>query len=208
MKFDHTLIQSRHPSPLARLVSMLVLAGGIIFLSGCSTLTVRQDLDTIVALAPAPTLVKKGQEMRSAETAAAPLAGALAFVGVGSSMEPVYASGTALVVMPCAFGQLRPGLSVVYVNHNGQGVAHVLKGKVHDGWIAQGANNALEDQDLVTASNLVGVITQAYASVDLPLRREIADRIALKATILEGVRTQLARRDAKPGSVGMELAAQ
>jgi hypothetical protein len=208
VKIGRTIIQSRPVAPWARLATLLLLAGGVVFFSGCSTVTARQNLDTIVALAPAPTLVTKGQELSAAETAAAPLAGAHAFVGVGNSMEPIYASGTALVVTPCAFQQLRRGMSVVYVNHNGQGVAHVLKGKIHDGWIAQGTNNPLEDQDLVTEANLVGVITQAYASADTPLRREIASRVAVRAAMLDVERARLALGNSKPGSVGTDLAAQ
>jgi hypothetical protein len=123
-------------------------------------------------------------------------------------MEPIYPSDTALVVEPCAFQRLRRGMPVVYVNHNGQGVAHVLNGKVHDGWIAQGANNPRVDQDLVTEANLVGVITQAYTSGDLPAPRGIAERNALKAAILEGAGARLALGSSKPGAVGTDLAAQ
>ena len=208
MKLARTIFPSRSVSPLARVATVLVLAGGIIFFNGCSTVTARQDLDAIVAMAPAPTLVTKGQELSAAETAAAPQAGAHAFFGVGNSMEPIYASGTALVVTPCAFQQLRRGMSVVYVNHNGQGVAHVLKGKIHDGWIAQGTNNPLEDQDLVTEANLVGVVTQAYASADTPLRREIASRVAVRAAMLDAARARLVLGNSQPGAVGTDLAAQ
>ena len=208
MKLARTIFPSRSVSPLARVATVLVLAGGIIFCNGCSTVTARQDLDAIVAMAPAPTLVQPGQELSAAESAVAPLAGAHAFVGVGNSMEPIYASGTALVVTPCAFQQLRRGMSVVYVNHNGQGVAHVLKGKIHDGWIAQGTNNPLEDQDLVTEANLVGVVTQAYASADTPLRREIASRVAVRAAMLDAARARLVLGNSQPGAVGTDLAAQ
>jgi hypothetical protein len=166
----------------------------------------RRDLDTIVAMAPVPVVVAKGQELHTAELAAANLAGARAFYGVGDSMAPIYASGTAIVVTPCDYSQLRPGMSVLYVNHDDRGVAHALVEKARDGWIAQGASNPDRDEDLVTARNLVGVITQAYASSDTPLRRAIAGRAALKA--ISGAKGQVALNLSKAGSLNSALAWQ
>jgi hypothetical protein len=94
-------------------------------------------------------------------------------------------------------------MSVVYVNHNGRGVAHVLTNEMPRGWMAQGVNNAQEDADLVTAGNLVGVITQAYASADTPLRREIASRAARRNS-----RPQLALNLAPAGRAGLAVAFQ
>ncbi len=180
MKFALVLNPIRSTTPV-RLGAILVLATGALFFSGCSsTLSVRSNLDAIVALAPAPVLVKQGTELSTADAAAANTTGAQAFLGAGESMEPIYASGTAIVVTPCDFATLRPGMSVVYVNHDGRGVAHSLVEKLGNGWVAQGVNNPDADADLVTARNLVGVITQAYASTDTPLRREIAGRAMLK----------------------------
>jgi signal peptidase I len=193
---------------MGRLAAVLVLAGGALFFSGCSSLSVRRDLDTIVAMAPAPVLVKKGAELRSAEAAAASVTGAQAFLGAGESMEPIYASGTAIVVTPCDYTNLQPGMSVVYVNHDGRGVAHTLVEKQGNGWIAQGVNNPEQDADLVTARNLVGVITQAYASSDTAMRRDLAARAALKLAASAGVKTQVALNLSKAGSKTMTLAWQ
>src|ERR1022692_4098744 len=109
MQFNSSPFQSRS-------VVALSLVVGAFFFSGWSSVSVRRDLDTIVAMAPAPVLVKKGLELRSAEAAAAKTAGAQAFKGAGDSMLPIYASGTAIVVSPCDYSDLRPGMSVVYVN--------------------------------------------------------------------------------------------
>ena len=188
---------------VVRLGAALVLAMGALVFSGCTSLSVQRDFDTIVSMVPAPTLVTPGREFRAAETAASRITGAQAFSGAGDSMKPIYASGTALVVMPCDYRQLQRGMPVVYVNHRGQGVAHVLINEVGTGWIAQGVNNADEDNDLVTAGNLVGVITQAYASADTPLRREIARRVALKTMAsLSKIPGPLALNLPKTGSAG------
>jgi hypothetical protein len=208
VKSIHSLLAARTGPSLGRIAIVLGLAVGALFFSGCSsTLSVRSNLDAIVALSPAPVLVKQGTELRTAEAAAAGTAGAQAFVGAGDSMQPIYASGTAIVVTPCDYAMLRPGLSVVYVNHNGRGVAHALVAKSGDGWIAQGVNNPDADADLVTARNLVGVITQAYASSDTPQRREIADRALLKTVNATGT-SQVALNLSKDRTPGMALAWQ
>lgn len=206
MKFAAALRQDRSVSSGARLAAVLALAGGALCFSGCSSLSVRRDLDTIVAMAPAPVLVTKGAELRSAEAAAANVTGAQAFLGAGDSMQPVYASGTAIVVTPCDYSDLRPGMSVVYVNHDGRGVAHALVGKSGQGWIAQGVNNPEQDEDLVTTRNLVGVITQAYAASDTPFRREVAARATLRMANV--VQAQVARNLSKSGPANMVLASR
>ncbi len=209
MKFTGPALQPRTSSGVSRLAIALTLAFGALGLGGCTSLSVQRDIETIVTMAPEPVMVKQGQEFRAAEAAAQHLAGAQAFRGVGDSMEPLYVSGTAIVVMPCEYSQLRAGMSVVYVNHNGRGVAHVLTNEMPGGWIAQGVNNRDEDPDLVTANNLVGVITQAYASADTPMRREIASRAALKATgRLGAARTQLALNLPKAAAADMVVALQ
>mgnify|MGYP006281818985 CR=1 FL=1 len=152
-------------------------------------------------MAPAPVVVQEGQELRAAEVAASKIDGAQAFRGVGDSMEPLYVSGTAIVAVPCEYAQLRAGMTVVYVNHDGRGVAHVLVNQMPDGWIAQGVNNAREDADLVTARNLVGIVTQAYASTDTLARREAAGRLMNKTS-----RPQLALNLARAGSAGLAMA--
>ena len=210
MKFTATLIATRPVSSVTRLAAVLAMAAGALVFSGCSSLSVRHDLDTIVALAPAPApvLVAKGAELRSAEAAAANVTGAQAFLGAGESMEPIYASGTAIVVTPADFSDLRPGMSVVYVNHDGRGVAHALVEKSGRGWIAQGANNPERDEDLVTERNLVGVITQAYASADTPLRRDLTARAAMKTAAVTGLPAKVALNFSRTVSTNMVLAAQ
>jgi hypothetical protein len=178
MQNSSPLFQARSATALFRALAVVALASSTLAFG--SSFSVRKNLDTIVALAPAPVLVKKGFELRSAEAAAAQITGAQAFLGAGESMEPIFASRTAIVVTPVDFAQLRPGMSVVYVNQDGRGVAHTLIKKTRSGWMAQGVNNPDRDEDLVTAQNLVGAITQAFAASDTPFRRELAGRAMLK----------------------------
>jgi hypothetical protein len=190
MQFNRSLFQTRSGTALVRTLAILALSSSSLAFAG--SFSVRKNLDTIVAMAPAPVLVKKGFELRTAEAAAAKIEGAQAFLGAGESMEPIYASRTAIVVTPVDFAQLCPGMSVVYVNQDGRGVAHTLVKKTRHGWVAQGVNNPDRDDDLVTSANLVGVISQAYASSDTPLRREIASRTLLKVASSSSTQQQVA----------------
>lgn len=156
----------------------LVVMLGSLALTGCTALSIEEDFATVVALAPAPVVVPAGQELTAAERAADRMSGARAFRGVGDSMMPLYTTGTAIVVVPCDFRQLRAGMTVLYVNHEGRGVAHVLTSRMIGGWTAQGVANAAEDPDLVTPRNLVGVVAQAYASADTAMRQNFARRLA------------------------------
>jgi hypothetical protein len=164
---------------LARLGGALALLAGLIFTSGCSTMSVQRDLDSILAMSPVPQMVPKGHELSAAEEAAAHVRGGQAFRGLGESMEPLYTSGTAIVVTPVDFTKLRKGMQVLYVNHDGFGVAHVLVGDLPGGWIAQGVGNKSEDEDLVTSRNLVGVITQVYASTMTTVWNQKVSRLAM-----------------------------
>lgn len=143
-------------------------------------------LAAIIRQTPASTLVTSGQQIAAAEAAAAEIPGAEAMWGVGESMAPLYASHTAIVVAPIAFKDLKKGMTVVYVNHEGDRVAHALTGDVPKGWIAQGVNNDEEDDDLVTADNLVGVIVKAYSESHSEFRTMLAKQLIAKGRLAAG----------------------
>jgi hypothetical protein len=161
----------------------LALAAAGLMLGGCATYSPANNLELFARSAPLPTLVAHGKEMATAEAVAAKSDVDFALHGVGSSMEPVYLGGTAIVVHPCGYRTLRPGMAVVYVNRRGNYVAHMLVEEMPKGWFAIGLNNAEPDDDLVTAGNLVGVVKQAYAANDTPFRQDIAARIALRDAV-------------------------
>lgn len=131
---------------------------------GCSSSRAISKVELFVRTAPLPTVVPPGQALAAAERLAATREGDFALQGVGISMEPVYASGTAVVVRPTAFHMLRKGMPVVYANAKGACVAHMLVEKLRGGWLAIGLNNAEPDEILVTKENLLGVVQHAYVS--------------------------------------------
>jgi len=105
--------------------------------------------------------VNVNEAWRDAKTVAAREPGRMPAAGTGSSMQPVYGDNTLLVISPIDYEQLRAGMTVAYVNHNGVRVVHRLVEKKEGGWRVMGLNNERVDQDLVTKKNLLGVI---YAS--------------------------------------------
>jgi phage repressor protein C with HTH and peptisase S24 domain len=87
--------------------------------------------------------------------------------GDGTSMAPLYPSGTVLVVARVSFDQLKRGATVIYRNNEGRPIAHVLVSLSRKGWRAAGINNPHLDEGSVSPENLLGVVTSAYTPVDL-----------------------------------------
>lgn len=141
-------------------------------------------LAAIVRETPAATPVPAGQQWSRAETAAAKIPGAIAFRGLGDSMEPLFASRTAVVVAPVDFTALKKGMTVVYRNGAGRLVAHALVGNMRAGWIAQGVGNAEEDEGFVTRENLVGVVVNAYAEKPSEFRAILVKDLVAKGRLL------------------------
>ena len=101
------------------------------------------------------------QAWTDAQLVASRAPGRIPVMGMGVSMQPVYGDNTLLVISPIAYGQLRAGMTVAYLNSHGVRVVHSLVEKTDDGWKVMGLNNAALDGELVTRRNLIGVI---YAS--------------------------------------------
>lgn len=175
--------------PLFALRGVVALAAAIagLLVSGCNTTTSEStDLMLFAENAPLPQIVARGMELAAAEQAAKAQRGCFAVQGEGFSMEPMYVSGTAVVVRAGGYEHLRSGQPVVYRTRGGMTVAHMLVRPTDHGWVAAGLNNKSHDVELVTADNLVGVITQAYASRTGSLPKAVAARIALNEQIRSG----------------------
>jgi hypothetical protein len=91
-------------------------------------------------------------------------------VGSGDSMLPLYRENTVVVTRRVATGDLRAGMTAVYVGDSGRLVAHVLVRRTWDGWLAQGVGNDACDTVKVTGQNLVGVVVRAFEPSKSPLR--------------------------------------
>ena len=171
----------------------LALAAVGMLLGGCTTYSPSANMELFVKTAPVPSLVERGAELAAAQLKAEKTPGAFALMGAGSSMEPMYLAGTAIVVQPQSFVTLRKGQPVVYRNRRGYLVAHMLVEETRDGWIVVGINNAEADEELVTRNNLLGVIKAAYAAADSPFRADIAARIAVTDGVDRGAKYTLLR---------------
>jgi signal peptidase I len=112
---------------------------------------------------PAPVVVEKGEAMKLAEKLAQENGGT-ALWGIGQSMEPLYAPGTAVVVKEIAYDDIKKGMTLVYRKANGHLVAHSVIDEDRHGYVVQGVNNDEPDVASVNEKNLVGVIVAAYSA--------------------------------------------
>lgn len=171
---------------LRQVRALALVVAGIAAVTAHAGIRSERLLAAIIKHTPASTIVSSGQQIRAAENAAAAIPGAEAMWGVGESMEPLYASHTAIVVAPIEYRNLEKGMTVVYQNRRGEMVAHALTGDVPKGWIAQGVNNDEEDDDLVTADNLIGVIVGAYSEMHSEYRTMLAKQLIAKGRLPVG----------------------
>jgi len=79
-------------------------------------------------------------------------------------MQPLYQSGTLLIVQPTSFEKLTRGMSVVFRSRN-RSIAHVLVAKTKDGWRTTGLNNRRHDYVCVNSDNILGVVVAAFTPV-------------------------------------------
>lgn len=185
----NSTLRSRQNDNTRRTGFAAILAVAGLFLGGCATTyTPAANLELFSRSAPLPQLVQAGKQFEVAEATAAKREGDFVLNGAGNSMLPVYLPGTAIVVHPCSFKELRKGQAVVYQNRRGRYVAHMLVEDMPKGWFAIGLNNPEPDDDLVTKHNLVGVITAAYAAADTPFRADVAERIAVRDAVNGGTK--------------------
>lgn len=144
----------------------------------------KRQLAAILQQTPVPHLVAEGEQMKEAEKTAAQIKNAVTLWGVGQSMEPLYAPNTAVVVAPIKYDDVKKGMTVVYVKHNGRRVAHSVIGETRDGYLVQGINNDDADTEVVNEGNLVGVVVQAYASAETSFRNGVTQQVAAKDRVV------------------------
>lgn len=171
-----------------RLALVALVAVGSSLVAGAGIKSERM-LAAIIERTPAPRLVAEGSELKAAEARAAALPNAHALWGIGRSMEPLYATNTAVVVQEINYDDIKKGMTVVYVKSNGRRVAHSVVGETRGGFLVQGVNNDEEDAELVTADNFIGVVTEAFASADTAFRAETEKRLAAKGKVKVSNRT-------------------
>jgi signal peptidase I len=169
------------------LLATLVVAGATLV----SEAGIRSDrmLAAIITRTPAPRLVTEGEQLKVAQKVAAEMTKARAFWGIGRSMEPLYATNTAVIVQEINYDDIKKGMTVVYMKSTGVRVCHSVVGETRGGLLVQGVNNDEEDAELVTPENFIGVIVQAFASADTEFRTETEKRLAATGKIRTGNRS-------------------
>ncbi len=176
-----------NPATARLLLTTLLVAGSALVAS--AGIKSERVLTAIIQNTPAPRLVAEGQQLKTAEKVAAGIPGAQALWGIGRSMEPLYATNTAVIVQEIKYDDLKKGMTVVYIKSNGRRVAHSIVGETRGGFLVQGVSNDEEDAELVTEKNFIGIVTQAFASADTAFRTDTAARLVAKGRIRSGNRT-------------------
>ena len=115
-------------------------------------------------LSPAAQFAAPSTARLKAYQAATTIPGAYVVEGRGRSMQPLYQSGTLLVVQPMPFEKLTRGMSVVFRSRN-RSITHVLVAKTKDGWRTTGLNNRCHDYVPVNSENIRGVVVAAFTPV-------------------------------------------
>ncbi|RFC42516.1 MAG: hypothetical protein DUW69_002390 [Verrucomicrobia bacterium] len=139
---------------------------------------------------PEPKLSPPLAEVSHSAWAEAELIGAkvprsMLMVGHGTSMLPLYASGTVLVIQPLQWEHLRAGMTVVYYKPGAMPlmlVAHVLKARNGAAWVTQGLSRAEPDMTAVTPENYMGVVVAACHRPDsAPAGLAVLQHLAVKS---------------------------
>jgi hypothetical protein len=142
-----------------------ILRLGFPVLLGCSGCSETVPVTSSAPRQPAPTTdVGRMQAWNDAERITANGEGRLTVIGSGESMRPIYGENTMLVISKIDYGELKPGMQVAYSNQAGHRVVHVLLAQDARGWRVQGLNNASEDRERVTRSNLIGVVYASFTT--------------------------------------------
>lgn len=157
---------------MARLQRPLTVVGILCLFFLCPPLSatpqgVRYIAGHYVAGSPQPELRSPGEAAALARDIVAANPGAFVIRGQGESMQPLYPSGTLLVVRPVPYEQLQRGMTVMFRQDGAnRSIAHVLVAKTANGWRTAGLKNRRDDYVCVNASNIAGVVIAAYTEVE------------------------------------------
>ena len=142
-------------------------------LVSASTLKQNYVAGRYIAASPRPEVMPGLEASRLARQLAAANPGAFVVRGLGKSMQPLYPSGTLLVVQPMPYAALQRGMTVVFRKGADHSVTHVLVARTAHGWRTAGLNNRCDDFVNVHAGNITGVVIAAFREVET---RRIARR--------------------------------
>jgi hypothetical protein len=166
--------QIRRALPLLPLLALLVLLVGGVTLPADSARAEGDDAcispAALAARSPVAERVLPLEAVRQARLFVAAHPGTDFMVGSGDSMLPLYKDHTVIVTRRIGIRQLRPGMTVVFMDPEGFAVAHVLVRLTSSGWISMGVGNADCDRGRVVDDNYVGVVIRAFEPTGNPLQ--------------------------------------
>jgi hypothetical protein len=118
---------------------------------------------SFVAISPVAMVLPADKVFPAAQYYASLRPNAIVVKGEGSGMQPLYRSGTVLVVEAEPYGALREGMSVMFNGEDQTRVVHYLLRRNPEGWTTLGLNQGdIEDDRPMTDKNYIGVVTMAF----------------------------------------------
>lgn len=153
-------------------VGVLLLGVATLGLQGCGDQDAEAAAMEMVQYLPAAVIVPRGQEMAAAETYAASHPGHRALWGEISRPLPYYGDRAGLVVKETAYGDLRRGMTVVYLTQMGVHAGGLLVSKERGGWhVKDWGASGVKDR-LIDESVIVGVVVIAFvAAPEAPMKQ-------------------------------------
>jgi hypothetical protein len=149
-----------------RKIGTISFVATLLMLGGCATDVASgngSESGTAKKAVPSSN-VSRVQAWKDAEMIAGQGEGRTSAAGSGGSMQPVFGDNTMIVVTKIAYDELKIGMTVAYLNRKGHQVVHQLTAKTGAGWHVQGLNNEVEDTELVTKDNLLGVVYASFST--------------------------------------------
>jgi hypothetical protein len=157
---------------VARLQRTLTVVGIFSLIICCAPLSGAPQRERYIAGhyvegSPHPELRSPGEAAALARNIAAANPGAFVIRGQGESMQPLYPSGTLLVVLPLPYEQLRRGMTVMFrQDGTNRAIAHVLVAKTSNGWRTAGLKNRRDDYVSVNPGNIAGAVIAAFTEIE------------------------------------------
>lgn len=137
-----------------------------IYQAGLAILLLWALTASVDAVSRAP--VPYGKALYDAEQVAA-LNPAWSVVGVaGDSMEPYFGERSTLVIGKIEFAEVRAGMTIVFLDRDGDLVSHHVVELTPEGLRTKGYRNFRSDPEPVTAANFRGVVVAAFHSQQTP----------------------------------------
>ena len=83
-------------------------------------------------------------------------------------MIPFVGENSVILFRHLSLDEVKPGMMVVFQDHAGDNVVHMVHRITHEGLVTKGHNNFRTDPDRVTQKNLLGAVVAVLHAQSIP----------------------------------------